>query len=263
MSVYMNKINNQKSPHNPVNKKYNRPQFHNRESKAKLGVSIISVTNRINHMKYVFANYNRQNIKNKELIVILNNNSMNLNHWRSMASNYPNVRVLRKDESITFAECKNHAVTLAKFPYITHFDDDDYYGENFLSDILKAFDKVEADIVGKSSAFVYFSNSKILAIRFPGYENTYVKFVMDSSMVIKKSVFEKVKFPIMKSGADFWFQIKCIKKGLRIYSTDRYNYAFIRHKDTDNHSWKITEEKLLRECSIICKTDNFIKYILK
>lgn len=156
MSVYMKYISNQKSPYNPVNKKYNVPPFHIKDSKAEHGVSIITITNRINHIKIVFANYNRQNIKNKELIVILNNNSMNLNHWRSMAKNYPNVRVLRKDESITFAECKNYAVTLAKFPYITHFDDDDYYGENFLRDILRVFDKVDADIVGKRSAFVYF-----------------------------------------------------------------------------------------------------------
>lgn len=254
---------NQATLNNPVNKKLNRSSIYKRKSRIKFGVSIITVTNRVNHIKHVFDNYNRQNIKNKELIIILNNNSMNLNQWKSISKSYPNVKVLRKDESVTFAECKNFAVTLAQFSYIAHFDDDDYYGENFLKDILYTFNKVEADIIGKKSAFVYFCNSKILAIRFPRYENTYVKFVMDSSMVIKKSVFDKVKFPTMKSGADFSFQKECLKNGFKIFSADRYNYAFIRHKNIASHSWKITEDELLKECSIVCKTDDFIKYILK
>jgi len=247
-----------KTPKNPVNKKITKPN----KIITEQGVSIITVTNRLNHIHQVFDNYNRQNIKNKELIIVLNNNSMNLNQWKSISKKYPNVKILKKDESITFSECKNYAITLAKFPYITHFDDDDYYAENFLRDILETFNKVDADIIGKRSAFVYFCNSKVLAIRFPGCENTYVNFVMDSSMVIKKSVFEKVKFPAMKSGADFSFQIKCLKSGFKIFSTDRFNYAFIRHK-VEDHSWKITESELLKECSIICKTDDFTKYIIK
>ncbi|WIV11200.1 glycosyltransferase family A protein [Proteiniborus sp. MB09-C3] len=263
MSICMQSKMNQVILNNPVNKKIGRLNRHNTKSSINHGVSIITVTNRLNHINQVFDNYNRQKIKRKELIIILNNNSMSLKHCKAMSKKYPNVKVFKKDESITFSECKNYAITMTKFPYISHFDDDDYYAENFLKDILETFNKVEADIIGKRSAFVYFSRNKILAIRFPRYENAYVKFVMDSSMVIKKSVFDKIKFPTMKSGADFSFQKKCLKNGFKIFSTDRYNYAFIRHKNLDNHSWKITDNELLRECSIICRTDNFIKYITK
>lgn len=247
----------------PVNKKIDRSNRYNTKNSINHGVSIITVTNRLNHINQVFDNYNRQKIKRKELIVILNNNSMSLNQWTIASKKFSNVKVFKKDESVTFSECKNYAITMAKFPYISHFDDDDYYAENFLKDILEVFNKVEADIIGKRSAFVYFSKSKILAIRFPRYENVYVRFVLDSSMVIKKSVFDKIQFPTMKSGADFSFQKKCLKNGFKIFSADRYNYAFIRHKNLDSHSWKITDDRLLKECSIICRTDNFIKYITK
>lgn len=248
---------------NPVNKNIDSIKRHAAKTSSNHGVSIITVTNRVNHINQVFDNYKRQKIAEKELIIVLNNNSMNLEQWKTMSKKYPNVRVFRRDESITFSECKNYAIGKTKFQYITHFDDDDYYAENYLRDILNVFDRIDADIIGKRSAFVYFMNNKILAVRFPGNENRYVKSVMDSSMVIKKDVFNKIQFPIMKSGADFAFQKECFKKGVKIYSIDRYNYAFIRHKNIDNHSWKIKYNELIKECSIILKTDNFIDHIKK
>lgn len=249
---------------NPINKVINKYKIQLKQEKKVIeGVSIITVTNRIENINQVFDNYLRQSIKNKELIVVLNENSMDLEQWKSTAKEYPNVRVYRQDEAITFAECKNFAIGKAKYPYITHFDDDDYYAASFLKDILKTFHKVKADIIGKRSAFVYFENSNILALRLPGSENSFVKFVMDSSMVIKKEVFNEVHFPNLKHSADFIFQKICIEKGLKIYSTDRYNYAFIRHKATDNHVWKISDEELIKECDLITQTDNFIKYITR
>ncbi len=249
---------------NPVNKFVNRIKIHNHVKKSiDCGISIITVTNRVAYMPQVFQNYNRQNIINKELIIILNNNSMDIKQWKNESRKYPNVKIYRKDESITFAECKNFALKKTSFSYITHFDDDDYYAENFLKDILIAFDKIDADIIGKRSAFVYFKNSKILGVRLPGNEHCYVKFVMDSSMVIKKSIFNKIRFPIMKSGADFAFQKECINNGIKIYSIDKYNYAFIREKRTYNHTWQIKDENLLKECEIVTETNNFIKHITR
>lgn len=48
---------------------------------------------RENAMTIVFQNYNRQDFKPKEMIVILNNNKMNLKEWVTEGKKYKNVKV--------------------------------------------------------------------------------------------------------------------------------------------------------------------------
>ncbi|MGF7059987.1 glycosyltransferase [Brassicibacter mesophilus] len=227
-------------------------------------VSIITVTNRKSHMNRVFNNYKWQNYKNKKFIIVINNNSINIDEWIIESKHYKNVKIFQLDENLCFSECKIFAFKKCSYDFICHFDDDDFYAPNFIKNGMNYFNYKDADIIGKKTAFVYFEKSKLLALRFPYQENCYVDFVLDSSMIIKRRLLSKVEFPIMKTGADFEFQKKCIKSGFKIYSTDKYNYVFHRHDSTDKHSWKITEEKLLKECiQIKSNINDYTEFVMK
>src|SRR5690554_5914043 len=130
-----NNLKNYK-PKNPVNKtikKISKTIKMSYEKKEKKGFSVITVTNNEIFIDNIFENYDRQIIKDKELIIVLNKNRMNIDNYKSKAKTYSNVKILRIDEKISLGSCLNCAVKIAEYDLIAKFDDDDYYGPKYLA----------------------------------------------------------------------------------------------------------------------------------
>lgn len=214
-------------------------------------VTVIVNTMRDNSLTNVFNNYKRQQYNPKEMIIVLNNNSMNLQKWKAAAKKYDNVRVYQLDENISAGSCLNFAVTKSNFDIIAKFDDDDYYGSKYLLSIIGAFKKTNADVVGKAASFVYFKKSKILAIRHPEKENKFVYHMDGPTMSVKKRVFNKVKFRDISRGVDTYFSKDCVANGFKIYSTNRFHHVYIRQESPNDHCWEISDEEHLKMCDIV------------
>lgn len=215
------------------------------------GVSIITCTKRFDFISNIIENFNRQKYVKKELIIILNNNNINLCEAEQIAKQYENIRVFQLNEEISSGECLNFGIEQSKFEIISKFDDSDYYAPDYLVDIINAYSYTDAEIIGKCSYYIYFEDSKILAIKHPNKENMYTKFIKGSTLTFKKEIFNKVKFPNKSSNEDIQFLKNCINNSFKIYSTDRFNYVYIRHNCTNEHTWKIQNKDLLKECIII------------
>jgi hypothetical protein len=79
--------------------------------------------------------------------------------------------------------------------------------------------------------------------------------VTGGTMVIKRSVFDKVRFDAKKGrGSDTRFQQECTRKGLRIYSADRFNLVGIRRASSAAHTWQASDDEMLRAGRIVCFT---------
>ena len=215
------------------------------------GVTVITCTRRPDSLNNIFENYNRQNQKVKELIIILHDNSMDQNKWGEEGNRYEHVRIFKLDEDISLGKCLNFAAARATFNIIAKFDDDDYYGPKYLSDSIKAFYEVEADVIGKLTSYVYFQKEQILAIRHQGNENSYVKRIDGPSIIFKKSVLSKVRFRDISRGEDNWFCQDCLNRGIKIYSVNRFHHIYMRHPNNEEHTWSIENEKLLKMCRIV------------
>lgn len=227
-----------------------------------LGVSVICCTRRPNYIENVLNNFLRQNYKKKEMIVILHGSSMNLEYYKNKSSQYKNIKVFRFDESVPLGECKNFGVKNSIFRYIAVFDDDDFYASNYLKHSIEVFDNVNCDIVGKTSYFTYFEKIRTLALSRPKNENRFQYHVADSSLVIHRRVFNKVKFPSI-AYPDAHFQQLCVDFRLKIYSTNRFNYVVHRHHDPKyKHDWDISDQDLLIGSEIIATDiDDYIGFI--
>lgn len=225
-------------------------------------VSIISPTNKSIYMKNIFLNYNRQLYPNKELIIILNNNKLNMKKWQKYSKNYQNVNIYQLDESITLGKCINYAVKKASGSYIAKFDDDDYYSINYLRDIIYSFSLVNVSVIGKCSHFVFFEKTGELYLCFPDSSYKYSSEIAGGTHVIKREVFEKVRFPDLNVGEDKKFNKDCIGVGLKLYTTDPFNYLRIRRADKNYHTWKINDKDYTEKwCSFIKKTDMPEKFV--
>lgn len=156
---------------------------------------------------------------------------------------------------LTLGACLNYGISKAKFEYIAKLDDDDYYGEAYLTEALFLFQKFNADIVGKYSIFIYFCEEDILGVMHPKDTNKFVTRVSGSTLFFNKSITNIIKFKDKSLGEDLDFCKQAIKKNLKIYSTDRSQYVYIR-SSIYNHTWKISNNYLIKECIKIGTKDN-------
>jgi glycosyltransferase involved in cell wall biosynthesis len=227
-------------------------------------ISIITPTNRPDFINKVFENYNRQNHKNKELIIILNNNSMIIEDWQEKAAHDYNVRVYQLDEDITLGECRNFAVNMSRYDFVAQFDDDDYYASNYLQSSIELFDQIDADIVGKASTFIYLEQMKCLLNLYPNDENKYVSMVAGATMLMKKSIFQRIKFPNITLGEESEFMNNyCRREGFKIYSGDKYNFVNLRRGLNGGHTYNVADEEQLKFGKVIAVTDDYTKFIAK
>ncbi|WML35843.1 glycosyltransferase family A protein [Clostridium sp. OS1-26] len=214
------------------------------------GVSIIVPTNKSKYINSIFKNYNRLIYPYKELIIILNNDKLNIKDYKMKAEGLKDVRIFQLGENYTLGECLNLGIEQSKYDYISKIDDDDYYGAYYLIDLMNVFKYTDAQITGKATCFIYFQNNNNLGIFLPNYENRYVNHLAGGTILFKKEVFKKVKFRSLNIGEDNYFLNDCSSAGLKIFSSDKYNYVYMRNKNLHEHTWQISQKELLTSCII-------------
>ena len=206
-------------------------------------VSIITCTIREECIDNVFKNYQQQTWKDKELIIILNKDSMDIDLWIKKAKNYQNVQVFQLHEKATLGDCLNFGVMNARYDYIAKFDDDDYYGPEYITSAMEAFTDNNVAIVGKSSYYIYFKNKKAL-IHVNGTKNSITDTVAGATLLFRKEIFYYIRFKKVNRSEDYFFIEDCKQEGFLIYSTDPRHFAVIR-QDPEQHTWKISNEDLM------------------
>ncbi len=225
-------------------------------------VSVVTCSNRPTWIENVIANYQRQRWPDKELVLVLNHDGFDLDEVKRRLETVPNARAYQLPEERSLGECLNHGIDQSRYEYWTKFDDDNFHAENFLTDLMLAFTYADADLIGKCSYFAYLEGLRCLALRFPDYEHRYVDLLSGSAMIVKRGVFEKVRFPERSVGEDTQFIRDCREEGFRMFSTDRFNYVVRRAKSQDEHTWKVEDQEYLKKCRIVDHTDDYKPYVV-
>ncbi|MEH7417777.1 glycosyltransferase [Neobacillus drentensis] len=218
-------------------------------------VSIITCTIRDDCMDNVFKNYEQQTWEDKELIVILNKDTMDIDRWIEKARNYPNVQVFQLHEKAALGDCLNFGVLNSSYEIIAKFDDDDYYGPDYITNAMVVFEDANVSIIGKNSLYIYFKNKRAL-IHVPGTENAMSDTVAGATLIFRKSVFYYVRFEKVNRAEDYFFIEQSKKAGFNVFSTDCYDFAVIR-QDSEKHTWKITDDDLMAWGELVGYMDDF------
>lgn len=227
------------------------------------GISIITCTKRQDFIINLFNNYHRQRYPKKELIIILNKNKMKLGLYKKMAEKYKNVQVYQLPGELSLGTCLNYAVMKTKYKYIAKFDDDDFYAPYYLTESMWTFNRTNADIVGKLAHFMYLRGSRMLILRSPKNENRYVSILPGATLVFKREVFRKVRFPNQSTGEDTHFCLNSKAMGYKIYSTGKYNFVAVRRKNSKDHTWIISDKKLLARSIRYPHVRDYKKFVQK
>lgn len=230
-------------------------------STRRQGVSVITCTNRQDFLGNLVRNFTRQLHPKKELIIIVNDNHIPLTPYLQLTKKHKNIRVFRMPEQQSLGACLNYAVRKAKHPYVAKFDDDDYYAPYYLTECLMTFRKTDVDVIGKRAHYMYLQGSRTLLLRFPEDQNRRVARLPGATLVFKKEVFTKVRFPNRSVGEDDLFCLRSIKEGFRVYSAGKYNFVAIRRRNSSRHTWVISDGELIAHHRTIPNVRNYKRYV--
>jgi len=227
-------------------------------------LSIICCTMRPTFMQNIFDNYERQSFENKEMLIILNRDDMDITLWREKAKHYKNVTVYKVPQKYMLGKCLNYGIARAKYDILAKFDDDDYYSPYYLQEGMNALKRTKSAIVGKHTSFVYFKDKKTLMQFRERGEDRYRRHLKGGTLLFHRQAWESVHFDEKRASAsDADFLRRCKRSGFKIFSTSKYNYVCIRRKDTESHTQKTTTRNYMDKCKFIARTSDFIPITTK
>lgn len=225
-------------------------------------VSIVTCTRRPHMIDRIVDNMARQKHANCELLLVLQDFTPQqreelLGKLQARAGSLKRIEVIVNDNpDITLGERFNSAVAKAAGEYIAKMDDDDFYFEHYLSDMLIPFSFGDYAMVGKQELFMYLSGSDKLIKRFSGMQHREVDFVAGPTFVIKTSVFRQIGFRARNTGEDSTFLKELRQAGHRIYAADPYNFVQFR-ADPAKHTWGISDEEIISAKKTSVVADGF------
>lgn len=197
--------------------------------KDEQGVSIIVPLNENTNLDNIFDDYNLQKHLKKEMLIVLNKSNKMLKELINKASSYDNVRIISTDNIKLMNEFINVGVSNSNYSFISIFDSNSYYAPDFVRDLMNAYKYSDSDIVGKSTFYSYSEVKNVLELRFINMEYRYVKTLCPAACIIKKEAVTLINFPENLNNEDEKCFEKCVENGVKLYSSDRFN--FISYND--------------------------------
>ncbi|WML49010.1 glycosyltransferase family A protein [Neobacillus sp. PS3-34] len=236
-------------------------------------ISVVACTNREWFLKNIISNFQKQTIRNKELLIILHSLKIDVLKVREVLEKTTlDYSLLHFSEEMTLGECLNKGGQLAKYDFIAKMDDDDYYGANYLSEAFDALTQTNAMMVGKASFYIYFKQQQELRLFNPNRENLWIKknssnqcscLLSGATLSFKKELFNTVTFPSINQGEDTVFQKSCLENGIKILSLSKNDYAYFRYSFPHHHTSDATDHLLKSHSLFVSKTDSFENIVSK
>ena len=207
-------------------------------------VSALVPTIRPHQLDHVFASIGNQRDVDLELVLLTHGFELGEETAADLARKHgvSRFKVLAASRDLTLGECLNMCVAAASGEVLTKMDDDDYYGPNYLADLLHAMDFSKADVVGKMAHHMHFAANGSTVLRMPHMEHRLSRFVVGPTITARREVFEKHPFEPLNRGEDTAFLKAVTLTGGTIYAADRFNFCQMRQPD--GHTWDLTDEEL-------------------
>ena len=218
------------------------------QASAQPSVSVVILTCRPRNVTHALENFARQIYQEKELLLVLNNASFDIDAIRAQARAFPNVHVLQMEGQPTLGACLNRAVREASGVYVAKMDDDDHYGKRYISDMMLAAAFSDAEILGKGAYFAHLEGPNKMALREVRVDHQHTDMVAGASLTVRREVLERITFQSRSHGEATTFLMEAAQAGCRIYSADRFNYVMVRRKNSAKHRWKVKDAEFLKDC---------------
>jgi spore maturation protein CgeB len=215
-------------------------------------VSVIMATNRPGQLTHAIEQVARQRWRRLQFVLVLHGSDLQADVVRDkiVAAGLSEVVVLTAPRTTSLGECLNLAIDAADGDLIAKMDDDDLYGEHYLSDLVPAFSYTDADIVGKRACYVQLRAINATLLSKPELEHSYCNLVRGGTILASGDALRGLRFDHMPRGSDTKLMRRAKDEGIRIYSADRFNYVYVRSANPNEHTFQVNDAELLKQARV-------------
>jgi len=207
-------------------------------------VSVIVPTRRPERLAHVLATIGTQSHRAIELVLVTHGFTVDPPTLDGV-----DVVVVPAAADLTLGACMNLGVEAATGDLVAKVDDDNFYGTHYLTDLVRALDYSGADVVGKWAHLVHLESSGATLLRFEKAEHRFVEQVQGGTLLMRRTVAERIRFEDLPRRVDTTFLAKVRAAGLTVYAADRFNFVSVRRADTGSHTWPISDKDIMARSS--------------
>ena len=225
-------------------------------------VSIVMATKREHFCDRIIRNLTRQSYGQMEILIMTQEWSTQGIEKLKLAlvesGKFVKVVVDTNDTDMTLGERLNICAESASkhSQFIAKMDDDDFYFDHYLSDMLLPFEHGQYAMTGKCENFIYLEAlGKLVLTRDSRGAYRTSEFVAGPTLVVKKKIFDQLGgFKSVNNGEDSDLIKRILGAGYKIFSTDSFNFVQFRSKNVTNHTWQAQAEIFEKSCTFVSNT---------
>jgi hypothetical protein len=199
-------------------------------------VSVLVTTKRPEMLPFALAQLRRQRGVSFEVVLTTHGFEPSPGHladWRDVFGSLLQVVVV--EPSVLFGAALNRAAEQASGDLLLKMDDDDWYGPDFIGDLLLAREYTGADIVGCSAEFT-FVQPLWLTTRNDDDSEVYRPFVAGGTILVDRGAFRAVGgFRHTRKHVDASLLSAVLAAGGNIYRS--HGLGYVLRREAQGHTW--------------------------
>jgi hypothetical protein len=222
-------------------------------------VSVISPTNRMHQLNQVLTQYDRQIYPHKELVVVINSRRDLPDDFKRRIQNRADVKILRVPEEKFTGFCLKAGYAQAEGVCCFKMDDDDYYGEHYISDMMLYQRGVDASFFGQPPGDIYFEDDRSVYGRSSKLQENIVieaeeltpgrKWIGGNTISGKTQDLQQLTFDDTCFGTGDTALLLAVKKSQKkVAIFPKQNMVVIRKPDKERHHTWTETENYLKSC---------------
>lgn len=216
------------------------------------GVAIVCSSNRPGDLANVAEMVGRQRLDELELVFVAHGDDFDPvqaeDALSSLSEQLKSVQILHRPTSLSLGECLNDALRRTDARFVAKFDSDDRYGVEYLADSLRTHSYAGAALVGKHSYYAHIESTGEYVLRYPGNEFRPTSTLAGSTLVIDRNLTDDLAFEPISLGEDRAFIRACHRRGLTVFSGDRFNHVLVR---TGANTWQLDRSAVLAKSMLL------------
>ncbi len=218
-------------------------------------VSVVMATKRADLLEHAVAQVARQRGVDLELVFAPHGFTPDPARVAELAGPGVTTQVLPQGADVMFGDVLEAAAEAASGDIVLKMDDDDWYGPDFVADLLLARDYSGAEIVGMPAEYLYLEPLDVTVRRNDASEN-WGRFVAGGTMMLDRALLREVGgFRPVHRFVDASLLGDVLGAGGRVYRTQGLGYLFRR---TDaGHTWQADLDFFLDPARLRERWDGF------
>lgn len=214
--------------------------------------SVIIPTKRPELIPSCLDKFRNQNYPNKELIIAINTNAVDMEEVRGLVAEFPDIQVYQIHQEKNIGICLNFGVNLARGKYWFKMDDDDFYGTNYLQDMIHLCDTADFHIMGKPRGFIYLKDEDRVYLRGESIQSQHTIGSINAPHLTGATLGGiRDFFPGFSENHRACVDTRFVEggraKGLTIMCGDIWNFIAFRGGDQSKHTWRHDNENITKK----------------